>query len=382
MSLKYYELNPRDLLFFRDARPMDLDKSEAAHRNVGHGAVWPRPDHLYNAVMHALIGSRSCGEAEYGKHGGVMVVGPYPLQEGRLLFPRPLDWDMQIEPCRGTDLPDCLSMGFIDRVEGKKDYPAWIGADEYGRYLSGKVGAGKSADELDSPKDGGAPLFYTEPRVSTTIDAASEATVRIAGKRSGQYQAEYLRLAQGVSLWCGIDCGEHGDPARVEAFILGGQCGIVNASAASQGLEAVFPAPTAAPAGDGRFYVKWTLIAPAYFERTGWLPGWCENSDRGLSADERRRSRGQVMFPDTAGVRLVGACTGKPFWFSGWDTLTGVKPTRLAVPAGSAYLFACPSQERAQALMGRLHLRRQSDFGPQGFGIGVCSSVLNINFNS
>ena len=51
------------------------------------------------------------------------------------------------------------------------------------------------------------------------------------------------------------------------------------------------------------------------------------------------------------------------------------KPTVLAVPQGSAYLFRCNGKASADALVAKLHLQRQSDFGPQGFGIGVCSVV-------
>jgi len=59
----------------------------------------------------------------------------------------------------------------------------------------------------------------------------------------------------------------------------------------------------------------------------------------------------------------------------GWDTEKGVKPTVLAVPQGSVYLFRCEDKASAEALVDRLHLQRQSDYGPQGFGIGVCSIV-------
>ena len=56
MGKTTYELTPRDVLFFRDARPMDVDKSRKDDIfNVGHGANWPRPDQLFSAVIQDLV---------------------------------------------------------------------------------------------------------------------------------------------------------------------------------------------------------------------------------------------------------------------------------------------------------------------------------------
>ena len=75
---------------------------------------------------------------------------------------------------------------------------------------------------------------------------------------------------------------------------------------------------------------------------------------------------------------LVAARVGKPIAFSGWDTLTREKPTELAVPAGSAYLFECRDVAEAQRLVERLNLKTLSDLGPQGFGLGICSYLSPI----
>ncbi|MBP5509338.1 MAG: hypothetical protein J6Z49_00295 [Kiritimatiellae bacterium] len=42
------KLIPRDVLFFKDARPMEAS-------DAGHGGNWPRPDQFYNAIHHALL---------------------------------------------------------------------------------------------------------------------------------------------------------------------------------------------------------------------------------------------------------------------------------------------------------------------------------------
>ena len=367
MQEKRYELKPRDVLFFRDGRPMDADKAlKKDVRNIGHGAVWPRPDHLFNGVMHALL--KETPNATFGDFPSLKVVGPYPVKDGTLYLPRPLDWDMAIERCTDTDLPEPLEYGFIDRKEGKKKYPDWIKDDDYQRYLRG----------IGSAFPVGCSLFSAEPRIGTTLDSATGASKRVKGQHaSGQYQGEYLRLREDVSMWCSVETGRKGmgsetadAPELPRSFVMGGQGGIVTRRETDVDLAGAFPRPKVTM--DGEAFVRWTLISPALFRQTGWLPGWCKDS-RHSPADPK--PLGTVMFPGCEGCRLVGACTGKPIAFSGWDMATGVKPTVLAVPQGSVYLFRCDGKSSAEALVAKLHLQRQSDFGPQGFGIGVCSIV-------
>lgn len=373
--MKTMMLKPRDLLFFRDGRPMDQDKTDGEYRNVGHGAVWPRPDHLYNAVMHGLLG-RDVGECGYGTHGDLRTAGPFPCKAGMLYLPRPLDWDMVVEKCVGTDLPSFLKYGFIDREEGKKDYPPWVSLAEFNCYVGGVC-----------PPIGKSDLYYTEERTGNTLDAATGASKRVAGKRPGLYVAEYLRLAQDVVMWCEIDGGKAAAQLPTE-FVMGGQGGIVVEVPAvwegddvqQQGhgshlsLGTLLDAPEVTE--ETRF-VRWTLLTPAYWPETGWLPSWCKDSRK--ASDAEQCPDGEVMFPDCEGVKLVGACTGKPQYFSGWDTSDGIKPTRLVVPSGSTYLFECPDVEKAKALVARLQLKAMSQLNNQGFGLGVCSTFDNLD---
>ena len=131
-NVKTYTLTPRDVLFFRDARPMDvLKKGENEFRSIGHGANWPRPDILHSAVMHELIRNPESPEEEwYGTVPSLKVMGPFPHKDGKLYLPMPLDWDMML--CQMpkveegmTDLPKPLTCAFLDRCEGKKKYPEW-----------------------------------------------------------------------------------------------------------------------------------------------------------------------------------------------------------------------------------------------------------------
>ena len=385
-----YELRPRDVLFFRDGRPMDADKAQKKDvRYIGHGAGWPRPDHLFKGVMHGLL--KETRGATYGDFPSLKVIGPYPVKGDVLYLPRPLDWDMLIEPCANTDLPDPLTYGFIDRVDGKKKYPAWIKIEDYVKYLR-RDDRGLYEDEEKVIDDNGkktprnvvkfpyadGSLFGVESRIGTTLDPGTGASKRVKDQHaSGQYQGEYLRLQKDVSMWCAVETGTVGMAAGVRnapetprSFVMGGQGGVVARCATDIDLAIQFPAPSVE--SDGEVFVRWTLIAPALFCETGWLPGWCKDSREDPSDP---KPLGVVMFPGCEGCRLVGACIGKPIHFSGWDPENGVKPTVLAVPQGSVYLFKCADKASAKALIARLHLQRRSDYGPQGFGIGVCSIV-------
>lgn len=360
--MKSYQLFPRDILFFRDGRPIDREKDDKGDiAVVGHGATWSRPDHLYNAVMHALIGSRSVGRSAFGTFGGLQVTGPFPMKGDELYLPRPLDWKRSVEPLAGTDAPEWLTYGFLDDEEGKKSLPAWISYATYKKYLAAADRAARNQlGVLEQPA-----LFTTEVRTGATLDPETGASLRCEGRRSGQYQAEYLRLVDGVSMACEINSGKP-DVEVPRTLIMGGQGGTVEVKEGGKMLADYFPVPTI-PNGEGKCYLRWTLLTPAYFSQTGWLPGWCKDTS------PQAEPIGSVKLPNCGGCKLVGACTGKPIAFSGYDSVEGVKPTKLAVPAGSVYLFECPNSDATAALVKALHLTRKSDFGSQGFGIGVCS---------
>ena len=387
-------VSPRDLLFFRDGRPLDIDKRHDDHRNIGHGAYWPRPDHFYNAVMHALIGARMAGEKDaYGAFGGLQVEGPFPLLMDpdlgmeKMFFPRPLDWDclLKVLPRGATDAPKYVHHGFIDREDGKKVYPSWISYEDYLAYLSATTLKGHVLEKIE--------LFGAETRIGNTLDFQTCASKRFSGDahRSGQYEAQYLRLSTGVSMWASVNTGR-GGVSVPPTCIMGGQGGLVDIERDESlgSLNDRFPIKDVEakilPADDGMFYVRWTLLVPALFSQTGWRPGWVDENigkvrlkreplvrfDGESREDYKAR---QAAIPDIEGVYLDAAHVGKPIVISGYDNVCGVKDTQLAVPSGSCYVFRCETVEAAGALVRHLHLTRKSDFGSQGFGIGVCSIV-------
>ena len=378
-----FTLTPRDVLFFRDARPMDTAKARRKNlRLIGHGAQWPRPDLLYSAVMHALLGSPDTPEETlYGANPDLRVWGPFPERAGRLFLPCPLDWDMRVAclPEGTTDLPAPLTHGFLDRTLGKKALPAWIAIEDYARYLTGGVAVGEAP-----PAEA---LWQAEPRVGTALDDRRGTARRAPEAMSAQWQMEVLRLAQGVTMRCAVE------QAKADALVgrdvrFGGQGGTVRFDRAPAGAASLLARLEALPKGTPGRWVRWTLLAPALFMK-GWYPNWLDDAGRVMLPTEavaRRpgetraawRQRARAEWHPFESARLVAARVGKSIAFSGWDTLTREKPTELAVPAGSAYLFECRDVAEAQRLVGRLNLKTLSDLGPQGFGLGICSYLSPI----
>lgn len=386
-----YTLTPRDILFFRDARPSDNCKADKETFVVGHGANWPRPDHLYNAVIHALIGDPEANaerKENYGDIQDLNVQGPFPERKGRLYLPRPLDWGMELRrmPSGETDLPAPLTCAFLDKETGKKEYPAWISQEDYRAYLRGKEPTRGDEPTQQERTD----LFTTEYRLGTTLDNAIGASKRMGGQRSGQYGAEYLALARGVTMRADICRVQHeGEPVDSgRAVRFGGQGGTATLCRAegSTLLETL----SAFPKGTPSRVVRWTLLTPALFT-TGWRPSWVAEDGRVMlpvsaaeaavvrepgekRADYRKRVAAAV--PTFATAKLIGACLNRePITFSGWDSQAGATPTLLAVPPGTVYAFACDTEAEAEQLRAQLNLRNRSDLGEKGFGLGLASFI-------
>lgn len=386
------ELTPRDLLFLRDARPMEAS-------DAGLGANWPRPDQIYHALLgafHLRWPERQAWEGEEHnrrdaredinfRFGALKTVGPFPKKGDTVFFPRPLDLGMKLVACDGTDLPEPLKYAFLPKVKGKASLPQWVSSSTFSDYLGGQT----VFDLVEKDSD----LYGADRNIGIGMNPSTGTT-----KEGALYQAEYLRLQRDVTLVCEASCAmklkrqdrvldafnpDETNHERVEQVVLGGQQGMCSLAIADGGLA--FPRR---PAGQTPTrFVRWTLLTPAVFI-AGWKPGWLDADGRvmlprtdssiegrrpGESREEWRRRKFASVGYD---ARLVAARVDKPMPFSGWDQTFGPKPTTLAVPAGSCYVFECGSPDEAIALSGALDFAPRSDLlGSNGFGIGVCSFV-------
>ena len=403
------EINPRDVMFFRDGRPIGASAE-------GSGAVWPLPSTFYSAMMSALSIAFSAEISEWeGKHnktsqdketarfnfGGLKTWGPFPKDyRGDIYLPTPADLlvsDAQdniaagvISPVNNigfSNLPKPLKYSVASTQKpSKKELGAWISVEQFVKYLKGE---NKGLETKP-----GAELFSSESRPGVAINPETG-----ANEEGAFYSAEYMRLKDGVSMAAFAECEakkfnkSSGKDVLSQLFsdrshngiIFGGQRGVAwlenkrNKSASS-------PINISPSIGKSR-RVKWVLLSPAYFEQ-GWIPGWVKDGQVMLSEKVERGSmtrqewRDQIKKASTIEAELVAARIPKALVASGWkldkdsDNAGGeAKATRLYIPAGAVYYFECTSEEEAQKLVTTLHGQTKSDnLGEKGFGLGVCAS--------
>ncbi len=422
------EIQPRDVLFFRDARPM-------GGSSEGAGGNWPLPSVFFSAMRSALLEKWPQGNAEFESvdhrytdneknkgitalFGGLKTLGPFPQKDGVPHFPLPLDVEaggiMQpipldnetesgtsppVKPGIATNLPKPLKYAVANtRPPSKEELGDWIDLSALNRYLNGEAKIEAVRNEE---------VFAVESRPGVGIDPDTH-----ANQKSIFYQAEYLRLHDDAEMLAFAECpgikrgGDNvGDLLDVffadsakRSIVFGGQRGLAYMEARRD------PRKIAKPETKGKL-VKWVLLTPALFvngarkdtplhecDIKGWLPGWVDaetgrvrlKGERPARKDYRARKewREAINNQPDIGASLVAARIGKPYVASGWrlnqDDGSGggvPKPTRLLVPAGSVYYFECDSEKDAQALVDSLHAQVKSDLlGEQGYGFGVCAS--------
>lgn len=364
-----YTLEPQDLLFFRDGRPMATAG--------GHGARWPEPSVIFDAIHAAL--HRAFPESMPWEHahrfgrsserdpqrhrtqrfGSLVTAGLFPIwTDGRWLTPAPADahpgaggdnsfWLLQPIPAMGqTNLPaPFLKYVAANYTTPTKDAdPAWWTANAWADYLMGKCP--KSTELFDSHE-----LFAGEWATGIGIDPETQT-------QDGQriYSAEYLRLRPDVR--CGflasLPMKQNGSPVRQETLhqlftatntiIVGGQQRPCRVEPLPPMPKALLPVGMTKDfnADGGKCFVKWTLISPAIWPELaaqpdkaipyhpgGWLPNWvCAETGKVLLRhrsgvrrvwdENRKRTVRRADSDREIAAHLVGACVTKPVPITGW----------------------------------------------------------------
>lgn len=369
-------LEPTDVLFFRDGRPMSGASS-------GHGAAWPLPT-VTDAALHAALhrsdlpghshrqsnrnskGDKESSEERSRRFGSVTHAGPFPVSpEGAWYFPRPLDLlDTTTEPALTPLWEDVLSPparnslpGFLrplgNRLPPNKSNPAraWLREDTYQHYLNGQS---IKTEEDHQAALNDSDFSATQFTYGIGIDPETQTQ---DGERF--YSAQYLRLKEGWKLGLVAhaqekqqgrsesreDCIEALFPKksseRPPSIIVGGQQRICTALRMPTGEDAAnLPLPRGQlegfqPLPDGRYAVKWVLLTPAIFpvlqadkrasaqaHPGGWLPSWIdpENGEAQLLDGPGRRKAKRLGLEEGKRIeaQLVAACTGRPLVVTGW----------------------------------------------------------------
>jgi len=408
-------LQPSDILFFRDGRPMSGSLT-------GHGAAWPLPTVL-SAALHAALWrsgiiSHAHRRGRSGKwstdqrdrrFGGLFSAGPFPEHDGLWFFPSPADADDTCRPVlfpRQTSAPSSLPASWLHPIAStkppSKDHPKpWWNGSAFQQYFDPATPAGQIHLLADSD------FYDAEHTIGIGMDTKS-------GTQNGEqfYTANYLRLKPGWKLAClaeAKDKAHSGDdiiPKLLEddhSIIVGGQQRLCSATLHRNKPPSLPVAPQVTS-----IQVKWVLLTPAIFPRIGShpggsLPSWVNHQTGRVELldgpGKNAAARRNVAEGQPVRANLVASLVGKPIPVSGYalphettGTQGGAKPTHLAVPAGSVYYFECESgppedpNRHARALAAALnwhgadtvpttvHNRRSTLMGEKGFGLGVCGT--------
>jgi hypothetical protein len=387
-------LQPSDVLFFSDGRPMTRSLA-------GHTAAWPLPN-VVNAALHAALHRAGLAEvhvhrrARSGlvlsedrekdgrKFGALTSAGPFPVrrrdgQGDRWFFPRPADAQQEgtlkvtlspadafpgiAEPWVSGSLPSPLEFAVASTTGPDKDnHPEpWFSREAIETYLQrpeDHIGAEHLAKDDDVADE--------EQRIGIGIDPSTQ----IAGQGEAEsqiYSAHYLRLrpewrlglvASAPDKAAGSDLLR--EVIRTDGHIvIGGQQRICTAELTANATAAA--GPLALPLGrrdhfltsNQKWLVKWVLLSPAIWPEIapgasargtevkahpgGWLPNWVFlDWDRKTHEERRHPDNGRVLLTAGPGVRKaerVNSSVGSPI---AAKLVAAIVPKPVAVTGWSA----------------------------------------------
>ncbi|MGC8742507.1 MAG: type III-B CRISPR module-associated Cmr3 family protein [Verrucomicrobiia bacterium] len=371
-------LQPIDVLFFRDGRPMEGSLA-------GHGAAFPLPT-VINGAFHAALHRAGFTEVHLHrrgksgryddkqrdrKYGCLKTAGPFPVRlenEGennlKWYFPRPLDLtDKTLSPTLlptdmfdslESSLPDPLeyAVASIRKPEKESDAKNWLSMQAFEKYVNGED---LIPDGLDAAND--SDFSEAEHSIGIAIDPESGTTggEEAAGKI---YSAHYLRLKEEWRLGVFAEAKDkdfnhtqYGNDlvkallnGEGKLIIVGGQQRMCTARMVEiEGSRLPLPYGKANSFNQygEKYLVKWILLTPAVYPEIpndeskgikyhpgGWLPNWIDTETGRVllkaGDTERRESesreewRKRVRELPTISARLVAALVPKPVVVTGW----------------------------------------------------------------
>lgn len=327
-------LQPTDVLFFRDGRPM-------TGSYAGHTVAWPLPD-LTNHALHAALHRAGITGVHSHRHilrtnqrrsgadrkfGSLVTAGPFPVRIGgdnqpTWFFPRPKDTTLRssvavtLSPAgnahssagdkwTGSSLPSPLRYAVVNTQPPTKESSAepWINTAAFAEYLENKTGNNNA--EFVQDED----IADLEAYIGIAIDPETQTTGH--GAAAGMiYSAHYLRLREYWRLGLFAEAMDKvngaasqkrdlitqlfgGGPQRI---LVGGQQRVCTATAfTTNGGPLPLPLGLMEKARfrqlpNGKYAVKWVLLTPAIWPQIpagqaangttrqhhpgGWLPNW------------------------------------------------------------------------------------------------------------
>ena len=383
-------LEPNDVLFFRDGRPMSGALS-------GHGAAWPLPgviDGALHAAMyradlkershpHRFADQNGLRDDNRGKSarffGSLVSAGPFPVSpEKHWYFQRPADiLNNSSLPALAPDvsdrsnwksnssLPRPLSYALMNRLgPNKEGAKKWFSLNAFESYLKGED-HDYSEESPQMLNDG--QIFDTEESIGIAIDPATGTAAE-----HQIYSSQYLRLKCGWKMGVfayggGKDEATHKVRDLVgELFpesrkiLVGGQQRLCSVSLEKSSADIPLPyglweQKSFDPhrLANGRYAVKWILLAPAIWPEIcggtsargveikphcgGWLPNWIDMDTGKVLLKHRTgvrkrgyNGKGRPMLisdgEETINARLVSAAVSKPIVVTGWAGAVNDEP--------------------------------------------------------
>jgi CRISPR-associated protein Cmr3 len=391
--MQIYTLTPNDVLFFRDGRPMEAVG--------GHGARWPEPSVIFDAVHAALhrafpeiqewehthrfgrSSDRDYNRSTTERFGALKTAGLFPvLKTGDWLFPAPLDIVASsngelgfLKPLRPDNngakenLPKPLHYLLGNPcVSSKQKTMLWWGKAALEAYLGGR--RPEETDNMNSDAD----LLTGEWTTGIAVAPATETAGR--GEVSGMiYSAEYLRLRPAIQMGfvATLSTKQNGVATSVRecldklfeidrSIVVGGQQRVCSVEKLSNGKGLADIFPTSVEIHGSR--VKWLLLSPAIFPAIstgqtksgepiephpgGWLPTWVDPATGKVKlltggpgkekAKRLKREAGREI-----DASLVAARIPKPVVITGWsDRLDALKPYGAGNKGARAAMLAVP----------------------------------------
>jgi CRISPR-associated protein Cmr3 len=366
-------LQPTDVLFFRDGRPMTGSLA-------GHGAAWPMPN-VINAAFHAALHRSGFAEEAHShrrgargvyaddaqrdrKFGSLVTAGPFPVRDGNAwFFPRPQDLqDATLQPgllptasfdSVQSSLSDPLEYAVANRLPPSKESgaKAWLSRLAFETYLE-TASSTVTPDKLAEHMVDDSAFSDREHTIGIGIDPKT-------GSQDGKsfYSAHYLRLREAWQLGVCASAEDkefkheqHGKDL-ITALLNGGRHQIIvggqqRVCSAKSVAGVAIPLPRGKTDGfkerNTRFLVKWILLSPAVWPSIaadagrninahpgGWLPNWINphNGDVLLKAgdvargesESREAWRQRTRQQGNISAKLVSAIVSKPLVVTGWS---------------------------------------------------------------
>lgn len=371
-------ITPRDLLFFRDAKPM------AAGEGYGNGCNMPTPNILHSAIRTALL--RQCGalpdrktvsthSMDRGKNrkigtdkfGSLQVKNLFPYHEKHgTLFQIPNDVlkadknNLAITQLR--KISDDLICPFTTIPPCKERVSGFWTETQLLAYMSNQQDDHQQKNDFTPITQ--SDIWKEEWRVGIEIDSERNST------KAGQlYAGGYMRLNDCAGFVAEVSIkDDEGDLTTLNHLHFGGEKKLATVEI----IQNCFPEWETTEAANGKI-VKWILLTPAIFAN-GALPGWIENGKVLLQPKIDGKKA-------TIAANLLCCSVGNPKPLSGWDSIDQqAKPSLFAVQAGAVYYFECTTKEDAKKLSAALLAKNRSDMlSEQGFGFGI-TTIMEKNY--